>query len=65
MKKLICVTNKEMANKLAELGYHFMVQHLNGRDIYTFIESENLFDLLGDKKQFNKNHWYIDKRLRF
>ena len=66
MKKLICVTNKEMAEKLAVMGYRYMTQQLGTGEVYTFIENENLYELLNDdKKQFNKKHWYIDKRLRF
>ena len=65
MKNLICVTNKEMADKLAEMGYRYMIQQLSEDNIYTFVENERLFELLKDRQQFNKKFWYIDKRLRF
>ena len=65
MKRMICVTNKDVAEKLSDMGFRYMKQYLNDTEIYTFIESEDLYQLLNDKRQFSKKHWYVDKRLRF
>ena len=65
LKRLICVTNKEMADKLVASGHRSMTQHINDRTVFTFLENESLFELVNDKKLFSKKHWYIDKRLRF
>ena len=65
MKRMICVTNKGVAEKLSDMGFRYMKQYLNDTEIYTFIESEDLYQLLSDKRQFSKKHWYVDKRLRF
>ena len=65
MKKMICVTNKNVADELAEMGFRHMTQNVNGCDVYTFVESEKLLDALSDKRRFSKEHWYMDKRLRF
>ena len=65
MKRMICVTNQNVAEELVSLGFRYMKQHQNDTVIYTFIESEDLFELINDKRKFSKKHWYIDKRLRF
>ena len=65
MRRMICVTNKTVAEKLAESGYRYMTQSRGDATVFTFLENEDLFELLSDRKQFDKKHWYVDKRLRF
>ena len=65
MKKLICVTNREVAGELAGMGFRYMIQHAAGKEVFAFVESQRLFDVLSDSRKFSKKHWYIDKRLRF
>ena len=62
---MICVTNKNVAEELAGRGYRYMTQSRGDSTVFTFLESEDLFELLSDAKQFSKKHWYVDKRLRF
>ena len=65
MKRMICVTNQGMAEELAARGFRFMKQHQNGCEVYTFVECEELFELINDKRKFCKKNWYVDSRLRF
>lgn len=65
MRRMICVTNKNVADELAGHGYRYMTQNQGDKAVFTFVESEDLYELLSDKKKFSKKHWYVDKRLRF
>ena len=65
MKKMICVTSKNVADELAELGFRHMTRNVNGSDVYTFVESDRLIEVLSDRRKFSKENWYMDKRLRF
>ena len=60
MKRMICVTNQNMADELAARGFRYMKQYKNDSEVFTFVESEELFELLDDKRTFSKKHWYID-----
>ena len=54
-----------MAEELAAKGFRFMKQHQNGCEVYTFVECEELLEVLDDKRKYSKENWYADKRLRF
>ena len=65
MKRMICVRNQSMAEELADRGFRFMKQHQNGCEVFTFVESEELLEVLDDKRKYSKENWYADRRLRF
>lgn len=65
LNKMVCVVNKNTADKLAGMGYRYLKQTQNGAEVYMFMKSEDLLAILNNNKQFNKKHWYLDSHLKF
>ena len=66
VKKIICVTRKEIADQIAEeLSCKYMIQNLGETEVYSFIETDKLYKILSNKSKYSRKEWYYDNRLRF
>ena len=62
MKRMINVTDENMALELKECGFNYMESYLNSDEkVFVFQESKELYKLLNDKKRFSKRHWHYNQ----
>ena len=66
MRRMICVTNKNVAEDLADQGFRYMLQYLNSdQEVYTFVETDELVKLLSDKRKYSKKDWFRNNKMMF
>lgn len=62
-KKLIKILNPEKAKKLADLGFRYTLDSINGSTIYAFFVSEELLKYINSN--FDQKDFFFDNMLRF
>jgi len=66
VKRIITVLRKDVADEISdETGSSYMIQALNGEEVYSFVLTDRLHKLLNEKQRFSRRDWFIDSRLRF
>lgn len=60
---LIKTINKEIATKLINNGFTYVVERVNSQMIYSFLYTKELEDFLRD--DFSKEDFFFEKKLRF
>ena len=63
--RFIKITDKQTAGKLESLGYKYMTELVNDKEVYVFADEGDLMKLLNDRAKYSKKHWYVDNVLRF
>lgn len=64
MVATINVFNKEKAEELMKLGFHFTVQRVSDdKQVYVFINSSQLMKIVTEK--FSERDFYLGKTLNF
>jgi hypothetical protein len=60
---LIKIVNPNKAKELMNLGFTYTKEKLEDKDIYVFIQSDEIYKYL--KNNFSKQDYFIDKRMNF
>lgn len=60
---LIKVLNPEKAKELADLGFRYILDSINGESIYAFFVSEELLKYLNSN--FDTKDFFLDNMLHF
>ena len=64
MKKVICVTRKEIAEQISnDCGCKYMIKDLGDTKVYSFLETDKIHKYL--KSNFSKKEWYYDDKMYF
>lgn len=62
---LIKVLNPKMATKLSNLGFSFSKEKFNGKDIFVFVQSDELLRELNKNFSSSKGDYFVDKLMLF
>ena len=62
-KKLIKIFNPEKAKELADLGFRYILDSINGQSIYAFFVSEKLLKYINSN--FDSKDFFLDNMLHF
>lgn len=62
-KKLIKILNSEKAKQLADLGFRYTLDSINGVAIYAFFVSEELLKYINSN--FDQKDFFFDNMLHF
>jgi len=62
-KKLIKVLNQKLANQLVCQGFEYMLENVNGEEVYVFLVSETI--LKNIQGNFEKKDLIFENSLRF
>lgn len=62
---LIKVLNAKMASKLSKLGFPFSKEKLGDKDLFVFIQSDELTKELNKNFSNNKGDYFVDKLMLF
>ena len=62
-KKLIKVLNPKLANQLVCQGFEYMLENVNGEEVYVFLVSETI--LKNIQGNFEKKDLIFENSLRF
>lgn len=62
-QNLIKVFNPQKATELADMGFRYTLDSVNGQSIYAFFVSEELMTYLNSN--FEANDFFYDNMLRF
>lgn len=69
MKRLILVFDESKADELKEMGFKYRVElmNINGeeKEVYVFIENDELNKILKDKTKFSKKEYAYTKKMNF
>lgn len=58
------MTQKSVADSIAaESGYFYVIQHIGGKEVYSFAENEELRQLVS--QDYGKREWFVSNRLNF
>lgn len=63
MMKLIKTFDKSLALSLKEKGFDFRLENINKQDVYVFLYTNKLQQIIS--KNFDKNSFFADSTLRF
>ena len=62
-KNLIKVFDSEKAEKLADLGFRYTLDSINGQSIYAFFVSKELLEYINSN--FDSKDFFLDNMLHF
>lgn len=62
---LVKVLNPKMATKLSKLGFSFSKEKFNGKDLFVFVQSDELLQELNKNFSSNKGDYFTDKLMLF
>lgn len=62
---LVKVLNPEMATKLSKLGFSFSKEKLGDKDLFVFVQSDELLKELNANFSSNKGDYFVDKLMLF
>lgn len=62
-KKLIKIFNPEKAKELADLGFRYTLDSINGQSVYAFFVSKELLSYINSN--FDSKDFFLDNMLHF
>lgn len=59
----IKVLNPELAQKLINMGFKYTKESINGKDVCSFVESEDVREILSES--YTRKDFFVDNKLYF
>ena len=65
MKKFVHVLDERKAQILIDAGFKCKIENIGDREVWTFIENDDLFHVLKDRRNFSKKDYFYSNVMKF